>query len=146
VTVISPTRDILAVGTTTNEVHLLHYPALVRAAPVIAVTAGELFDISFTATTVAIASSTNIFIYNLHEERAPTENMSKAGSFAGLDEGAQGKRNGNGRGKGRGKGKSNGNQQGPALAQLESLELAGTIVRPKLAGVGAGNSTFRAVR
>jgi hypothetical protein len=148
VTVLSPTHDVLAIGTTSNEVHLLHYPSLARAAPAIAVSAGELFDISFSATSVAIASSTNIFIYNLHEDKAPAENMLKAknsGSVASLDE-----KTPKGKGKDKGKGKVDGNRLSPAPekmeAQLDSLELASTLVRPKLPSVGAANSTFRAVR
>lgn len=143
-TVLSPTQDILAVGTTSNEVHLLHYPSLARAAPVIAVSAGELFDISFSATSVAIASSTNIFIYNLHEDKAPAENMLKAknaGSVASLDEKTPEKSKAKGKGKSKANGKSSVSE-----AQLESLELASTLVRPKLPSVGAANSTFRAIR
>ncbi|KIM21819.1 hypothetical protein M408DRAFT_333251 [Serendipita vermifera MAFF 305830] len=147
VSVLSPAQDVLAVGTTSNEVHLLHYPSLARAAPVIGASAGELFDISFSATSVAIASSTNIFIYNLHEDKAPSENMLKAknaGSVASLDEKTPEK----GKGKGKGKNKANGKASisEKMEAQLESLELASTIVRPKLPSVGAANSTFRAVR
>jgi hypothetical protein len=148
VTVLSPSQDVLAIGTTSNEVHLLHYPSLARAAPVIAVSAGELFDISFSATSVAIASSTNIFIYNLHEDKAPSENMLKAknpGSVASLDKKTPEKS----KGKGKGKNKANESGQSPASekeAQLDSLELASTLVRPKLPSVGAASSTFRAVR
>jgi hypothetical protein len=132
-------------------VHLLHYPSLARAAPVIAVSAGELFDISFSATSVAIASSTNIFIYNLHEDKTPVENMLKAKNSSGvasLDEETAEK--GKGKGKGRGKGKADGNGPSPAWekieAELNSLELASTLVRPKLPSAGAANSTFRAIR
>jgi hypothetical protein len=113
---------------------------------VIAVSAGELFDISFSATSVAIASSTNIFIYNLHEDKAPSENMLKAknpGSVASLDKRTPEKS----KGKGKGKTKANGSSPSEKMeAQLDSLELASTLVRPKLPSVGAANSTFRAVR
>ncbi|PVF94737.1 WD40 repeat-like protein [Serendipita vermifera] len=143
VTVLSPSNDILAVGSSTNEVHLLHYPSLNRAAPLLEMSAGDLFDVSFSATRVAIASSTNIFIHNLHEDKQPAENMLKAKNAA-VEKKNQKKKKGGKKGSMGGEGEGeNGNVE---EEQLESLELATTLVRPKIRSQGKDVSSFRAVR
>jgi hypothetical protein len=91
---------------------------------VIEISAGELFDIHFSVASVAIASSTNLYIYRLHEDKQPSENMLKA----------------------KNSGKKRPGKSGSREAQLESLELAHTIVKPKLPSLGSASSSFRAVR
>jgi len=107
-----------------TKVHLLHYPSLNRAAPIIEISAGELFDIHFSIASVAIASSTNIYVYKLHEDKQPSENILKAKNA----------------------GKKKTSKSGSKEAQLDSLELAHTIVKPKLPSLGSASSSFRAVR
>ncbi|KAG8832527.1 hypothetical protein FRC17_001184 [Serendipita sp. 399] len=139
------------------QVHLLHYPSLSRAAPVLEMSAGELFDISFSFTSVAIASSTNIFIYNLHEDKAPHENILKAKNSAvssdvsGASTPVEAQTASSSKKKK--KSKSQGDpttkkENGVSVfeAQLDSLELAATIVRPKLPKNGSAITSFRAVR
>ncbi|KAG8761415.1 hypothetical protein FRC14_003828 [Serendipita sp. 396] len=156
VTVLSPSNDVVAIGTTNNDVHLLHYPSLSRAAPVLEISAGELFDISFSAASVAIASSTNIFIYNLHEDKAPHENILKAKNPAASPD-ASGTNTPVEQGKGIPSSSKSSKKKKPSKsqsgangvvveAQLESLELATTLVRPKLPKNGSAITSFRAVR
>lgn len=141
VTVFSQMHNVVAVGTTANEVHLLHYPSLNRAAVVMEISAGDVYDCDFSATSIAIASSTNIFIYNLHEDQAPTENLLKAKNLAsGATTPVESVK-----GKGKGAKKSKGSST-PTEGLLEGLELSATIVRPKLPGNGSASTSFRAVR
>lgn len=90
----------------------------------IEISAGELFDVHFSVASVAITSSTNIYIYKLHEDKQPSENMLKAKNT----------------------GKKKSGKSGSKESQLESLELAHTIVKPKLPSIGSANSSFRAAR
>ncbi|KAG8847901.1 hypothetical protein FRB91_011339 [Serendipita sp. 411] len=151
-------KSVQAMTTMTGDpyqVHLLHYPSLSRAAPVLEISAGELFDISFSVTSVAIASSTNIFIYHLHEDKAPQENILKAKNPAASPDASetstpveQGR--GTPSSKSSKKKKLSKSQSGAngvvVEAQLESLELATTLVRPKLPKNGSAITSFRAVR
>ena len=105
------------------------------------INAGDLFDCDFSATSVALASSTNIFIYNLHEDQTPAENLLKAKNMASGTTTPVDKKKGKGK-----KSKEPNGSPAPAEGQLEGLELSATIVRPKLPGNGSASTSFRAVR
>ncbi|KIM90988.1 hypothetical protein PILCRDRAFT_811489 [Piloderma croceum F 1598] len=119
VTVLSPDAKLLAVAGN-RDLSLLTYPSLIPAASSIQ-TSHDIYDATFSSTTLVIATTHNLLVYALPSASADSSTT-----------------------KGKGKGKRKGKQKSKAQTELE-LELLQTIELPVLPGAVEGAS-FRAAR
>jgi prolactin regulatory element-binding protein len=125
VTVISPDAGYLAVAGN-RDLSLLTYPLLGLAAQPIHTT-HDIYDATFSSTTLIIATTHNLLVYALPSR--PTESPTSSPS------------------KSKAKNRKRGKQRGGSKSQLEpQLELLRTIELPALPGGMVEGATFRAAR
>ncbi|THH03583.1 hypothetical protein EW145_g6157 [Phellinidium pouzarii] len=122
VTAISPGKTLIAAAGS-RDLAILSYPSLNPAANSLR-TEYEIYDVAFSLTTILVATTNKVLVYALPAASAPD------GSFTSS----------------RIRSKKQKQKQKAKSEQVGDLELLSTIEPPALAGLGAGSSSFRAVR